>query len=76
MPGSYHTLGADGFGFSETRPAARRFFLIDSASVVVKALQALADEGKLGRDVVAQAIARYDLTNVNAGTSGSDGGEA
>lgn len=76
VPGSYHTLGADGFGFSETRPAARRFFLIDSASVVVKALQALADEGKLGRDVVAQAIARYDLTNVNAGTSGSDGGDA
>src|SRR5690606_16673792 len=30
VPGEFHTLGADGFGFSDTRAAARRFFKIDS----------------------------------------------
>ena len=42
VPGDYHALGADGFGFADTRPAARRFFHIDAQSVVVQALQALA----------------------------------
>ena len=31
----YHALGADGFGFADTRPAARRFFQVDAESVVV-----------------------------------------
>ena len=34
-PADYHALGADGFGFADTRPAARRFFQIDAESVVV-----------------------------------------
>ena len=76
VPGSYNVLGADGFGFSDTRRAARRHYLIDSASVVTKALQALAREGKVEAHTVSQAIERYDLANVNAGTSGSDGGDA
>ena len=36
VPGDYATLGADGFGFSDTRPAARRFFTIDGPSIVVR----------------------------------------
>ena len=76
VPGDYHVLGADGFGFSDTRAAARRHYLIDADSVVVKALQALAQQGKLDREVVAQAIERYNLEDVNAGSSGSQGGEA
>ena len=32
---AFHALGADGFGFADTRPAARRFFKIDAESVVV-----------------------------------------
>ena len=76
VPGDYYTLGADGFGFSDTRAAARRHYLIDAQSVVVRALQALVEQGRLDRSVLAQAIARYDLTNVNAGTSGSQGGES
>lgn len=66
VPGDYYTLGADGFGFSDTRPAARRAFKIDAASMVVRALQALADEGKVDRALVGQAIQKYDLFNVNA----------
>jgi pyruvate dehydrogenase subunit E1 len=76
IPGDYHVLGADGFGFSDTRAAARRFFKIDAASVVTKALEALAKQGQVDRSLVSQAIDRYDLLNVRAGNSGAQGGDA
>ncbi|MFJ4038901.1 pyruvate dehydrogenase (acetyl-transferring), homodimeric type [Microbacterium sp. NPDC090007] len=76
VPQNYWTLGADGFGFSDTRAAARRFFKIDGPSLAVRALQALAAEGKVDRAVVGQAIEKYRLHDVNAGTSGNAGGEA
>ncbi|MFD5225586.1 pyruvate dehydrogenase (acetyl-transferring), homodimeric type [Microbacterium sp. NPDC058342] len=76
VPNRYYTLGADGFGFSDTRAAARRFFKIDGPSMVVRTLQALADEGKVERSVIAQAIQKYSLHDVNAGTSGNAGGES
>jgi pyruvate dehydrogenase E1 component len=76
VPGDYATLGADGFGFSDTRPAARRFFKIDGPSMVVRTLLSLAEQGKVDRAVVAQAIEKYRLHDVNAGTSGSAGGES
>ena len=66
VPGDYYTLGADGFGFSDTRPAARRFLEIDAASMAVRALQGLADQGKIDRSIVKQAIDKYDLFNPNA----------
>jgi len=72
----FATLGADGFGFSDTRPAARRFFKIDGPSVVVRTLQALADEGAIDRSLAAQAIEKYRLHDVTAGTSGNAGGES
>ncbi|HLP23336.1 MAG TPA: pyruvate dehydrogenase (acetyl-transferring), homodimeric type, partial [Microbacteriaceae bacterium] len=76
VPGRFATLGADNFGFSDTRAAARRFFKIDGPSVVVRALQQLAAEGKVAADAPAQAIAKYRLHDVNAGTSGNAGGES
>lgn len=76
VPGDYATLGADGFGFSDTRPAARRFFKIDGPSVVVRALEVLADRGEVDRSLPAQAIEKYRLHDVNAGTTGSAGGES
>jgi pyruvate dehydrogenase E1 component len=76
VPGDYLTLGADGFGFSDTRAAARRFFKIDGPSVVVRTLQALARRGEVDPGVVQQAIDRYQLHDVTAGTSGTAGGEA
>ena len=33
VPNTYVTLGTDGFGFSDTRPAARRYFNTDAESV-------------------------------------------
>jgi pyruvate dehydrogenase E1 component len=76
VPGDYLTLGADDFGFSDTRPAARRFFYIDGPSIVVRTLQALARRGQVDPSAVGQAIEKYRLHDVNAGTSGSAGGES
>jgi len=72
----FATLGADGFGFSDTRPAARRFFKIDGPSLVVRTLEALAEDGAVGRELAGQAIQKYRLLDVNAGTSGNAGGES
>jgi pyruvate dehydrogenase E1 component len=76
IPGDFATLGADGFGFSDTRAAARRFFKIDGPSVVVKVLQQLARRGEVDRSLPGQAIERYQLHDVRAGTSGAAGGDA
>ena len=76
VPGDFATLGADDFGFSDTRAAARRFFKIDGPSVVVRTLQSLAKRGLVDRSVPAQAIEKYRLLDVTAGTTGSVGGES
>lgn len=76
VPGDYVTLGADGFGISDTRPAARRFYKIDSHSIVVRVLAELARRGEIDPSVVQQAIDRYDLHNPAAGQSGTAGGDA
>ena len=75
VPGDYATLGADGFGFSDTRAAARRFFKIDGPSIAVRVLEQLVEQGKIDANVPQMAIDRYRLHDVNAGTSGSTGGE-
>ncbi|WP_104088063.1 pyruvate dehydrogenase (acetyl-transferring), homodimeric type [Arthrobacter sp. GMC3] len=75
LPNEFATLGADGFGFSDTRSAARRFFKIDSHSVVVRTLQMLAKRGEVDASAPQAAIEKYDLLNVNAGTTGTAGGE-
>ncbi|MCF4123081.1 pyruvate dehydrogenase (acetyl-transferring), homodimeric type [Antribacter sp. KLBMP9083] len=76
VPGDYGVLGADGFGFSDTRAAARRHFLIDGPSMVVRTLQMLARRGEIPADAVAKAVEKYRLLDVTAGTSGSAGGES
>src|SRR5262249_12200367 len=43
LGGRLLSLGTDGFGRSETRPALRRFFEVDAESVAVAALHALAE---------------------------------
>jgi pyruvate dehydrogenase E1 component len=76
LPNDFATLGADGFGFSDTRAAARRFFKIDSHSIVVRALQMLAKTGQTDPDAPRQAAEKYDLHNINAGTTGNAGGDS
>ena len=76
VPGDFATLGADGFGFSDTRPAARRFFKIDGPSIAVRALEQLVAQGKLDASIPQQAIDKFRLHDVSAGTSGTAGGDA
>jgi pyruvate dehydrogenase E1 component len=76
IPGAFDTLGADYFGFSDTRAAARRHFLIDGPSIVVRTLLSLAEQGVVERTTVRAAIDKYRLFDVTAGTTGSAGGES
>ncbi len=55
VPGGIVTLGTDGFGLSDTREALRKFFEIDSASVVLATLSTLARRGEIDVKVVTKA---------------------
>lgn len=57
----FTALGTDGFGRSDTRAALRDFFEVDQRHIVVAALSALAAEGAVPRQTVADAIASYGL---------------
>ncbi|MFC9536907.1 pyruvate dehydrogenase (acetyl-transferring), homodimeric type [Streptomyces sp. NPDC056975] len=57
----YTSLGADGFGLSDTREAARRHFGIDAQSIVVAALAQLARRGEIKASAVKEARERYGL---------------
>ncbi len=61
VPAAYTSLGTDGWGFSDTRPAARRFFHVDAESITVSVLTQLARLGEVKPEAVAQAIAKYHL---------------
>lgn len=56
VPGTYITLGTDGFGRSDTREALRRFFEVDAECTVIAALYGLAQDGKVPASLVTQAI--------------------
>jgi pyruvate dehydrogenase E1 component len=56
VPGGLTTLGTDGFGRSDTRERLRRFFEVDTPSVVVATLHALSQRGGIPRETVAKAI--------------------
>jgi pyruvate dehydrogenase E1 component len=66
VPGGIASLGTDGFGLSDTRPALRRHFRVDAESVVVKTLTQLANLGEIDRDVVRQAVEKYQIGDVQA----------
>ena len=58
---AYTSLGTDGFGFSDTRPAARRFFNVDAESIVLAVLSQLAKTGEVDPSLPSQAITKYKL---------------
>ncbi|SDW39973.1 pyruvate dehydrogenase E1 component, partial [Arthrobacter sp. cf158] len=76
IPNDFASLGADGFGFSDTRQAARRYFKNDTHSIVAKTLQLLAAKGEVEAGALEKAIEKYRLLDVNAGTTGGAGGDA
>jgi pyruvate dehydrogenase E1 component len=61
VPAPFTSLGTDGFGFSDTRPAARRFFHVDGESVTLAALSQLARRGEVKHETLSQAIEKYRL---------------
>ena len=61
IPMSYHVLGTDGFGRSDTRERLREFFEVNRYHVAVTALKALADEGEIDSKLVQQAIKKYKI---------------
>ena len=61
VPGPFTSLGTDGWGFSDTRPAARRYFHVDAESVTLAVLGQLVRQGDLKPEVLTEAIAKYRL---------------
>jgi pyruvate dehydrogenase E1 component len=61
VPGDFSSLGTDGFGFSDTRAAARRFFHVDAASITLAVLTRLARRGEIKPETLQQAIDRYGI---------------
>jgi pyruvate dehydrogenase E1 component len=66
VPNDWQSLGADGYGFADTRAAARRFFQIDAESIVVSALQSLARSGEVKPETVAEAFTRFKIDDPTA----------
>ena len=61
VPGRYVVLGTDGFGRSDTRSRLREFFEVSREYVVLAALKALADEGRIEAAQVSQAMQRLGI---------------
>jgi pyruvate dehydrogenase E1 component len=72
----YTSLGTDGFGFADTRGAARRFFHVDAQSIVVAVLEQLARRGEIKPEAPREAYDRYQLGDVRAAGAGTIGGDA
>jgi pyruvate dehydrogenase E1 component len=58
---TYKVLGTDGFGRSDFRSKLREHFEINRHYIVVAALKALSEEGKVPVAKVAEAIAKYGI---------------
>jgi pyruvate dehydrogenase E1 component len=75
VPGSFSSLGTDGFGLSDTRGALRRHFKVDAASIAAKVLGELAKRGDIKPEAMREAIERYQLADVTAApTAETEGG--
>jgi pyruvate dehydrogenase E1 component len=59
VPGDWASLGTDGYGRSDTRPALRRWFSVDAPAIVVATLTELARRGEVKAEAPAEALARY-----------------
>ncbi|MDD2547055.1 MAG: pyruvate dehydrogenase (acetyl-transferring), homodimeric type, partial [Burkholderiaceae bacterium] len=58
---TYKVLGTDGFGRSDFRSKLREHFEVNRHYIVVAALKALSEDGKLPVAKVAEAIAKYGI---------------
>ncbi len=61
VPGGLYSMGTDGYGRSDTRPALRRFFEVDAQCITLAALYRLAEQGMVHRALVAEALKILDV---------------
>jgi len=61
VPQDWASLGTDGYGRSDTRPALRRYFHVDAPSITLAVLTELARRGEVKSEVLGDAVAKYAL---------------
>ncbi len=66
VPGPWQSLGTDGFGFADTRAAARRTFQVDAESIVVSVLQSLSQRGLVAPETARDAFQRFRIDDPTA----------
>ncbi len=60
---SFTALGTDGFGRSDTREKLRDFFEINRYYITIAAINSLIKEGKLKKEVLSDAIKKYNINS-------------
>ena len=61
VSGRYVTLGTDGYGRSDSRAALRKHFEVDRNYITVAALKSLADDGKVDKKIVIEAMKKLGV---------------
>ena len=61
VPGTFYSLGTDGYGRSDARKALREHFEVDRRFIAITALNALAEDGAFDSKTVKQAIEKYGI---------------
>ena len=61
VPGTFLSLGTDGYGRSDARRELREHFEVDRRFIAITALMALVDDGALDRKTVTKAIEKYGI---------------
>ncbi|WP_435106714.1 alpha-ketoglutarate dehydrogenase [Arhodomonas sp. AD133] len=69
-------LGTDGFGRSDTRECLREYFEIERAHIILAALHALVEQGRIPPERLAAARREYGTDRTAAGQTGASGGGA
>jgi len=62
IPGSYLTLGTDGFGRSDSRENLRKFFEVDRNFITLAALKSLSEAGKVPAKTLTAAMKRFGIS--------------
>lgn len=57
------TLGTDGFGLADLRPAWRRHFRVNAEHIALAAVTALSRDGRVDGSLAADVIDRYELAD-------------
>jgi len=60
--GNYVVLGTDGFGRSDDRSELRRFFEIDTPSIVLATISALEREGQVKQGLTKEIVNKYNIS--------------